>query len=121
MNRLTTGIFGFSGAATRLGGVASQILQDRLELLALEVREAKIRFVQALLLVCMGVVFSLLGLALLTGISLRCRSKNGVARLVLAVPGSWAQHSPQSWHLLEEEAQSWARTPWQLVLETEAS
>ena len=57
----------------------------------------------------------------LTGISLRCRSKNGVARLVLAVPGSWAQHSPQSWHLLEEEAQSWARTPWQLVLETEAN
>ena len=65
MNRLTTGIFGFSGAATRLGGVASQILQDRLELLALEVREAKIRFVQALLLVCLGVVFSLLGLVLL--------------------------------------------------------
>lgn len=65
MNRLTTGIFGFSGAATRLGGVAAQILQDRLELLALELREAKIRFVQALLLVCMGVVFSLLGLVLL--------------------------------------------------------
>ena len=65
MNRLSTGIFGFTGAATRLGGVATQILQDRLELLALELREAKIRFVQALLLVCLGVVFSLLGLVLL--------------------------------------------------------
>jgi len=65
VNRLTTGISGSSGAATRLGGVATQILQDRLELLALELREAKIRFVQALILVCLGVVFSLLGLVLL--------------------------------------------------------
>lgn len=65
MNRLSTGIFGFTGAATRLGGVATQILQDRLELLALELREAKIRFVQALVLACLGVVFSLLGLVLL--------------------------------------------------------
>lgn len=65
MNRLPTGIFGFTGAATRLGGVATQILQDRLELLALELREAKIRFVQALVLVCLGVVFFLLGLVLL--------------------------------------------------------
>ena len=56
---------------------------------------------------------------LLTGISLRCRSKNGSPRLVLAVPSAWAQQSPQSWHLLEEEAQIWARAPWQLVLETE--
>lgn len=65
MNRLSTGIFGFTGAATRLGGVATQILRDRLELLALELREAKIRFVQTLILVCLGVVFSLLGLVLL--------------------------------------------------------
>lgn len=55
----------FTGVAGRLGGIASQILQDRLELLALELREAKIRFVQAVLLVCMAVVFSLLGLLLL--------------------------------------------------------
>ena len=59
------GIFGFNGAATRLGRVAAQILQDRLELLALELRAAKIRFVQALILVCLGVVFCLLGLSLL--------------------------------------------------------
>ena len=61
MNRLPLIISGFTGAAGR----ASQILQDRLELLALELREAKIRFVQALLLTCMAVVFSLLGLLLL--------------------------------------------------------
>jgi uncharacterized membrane protein YqjE len=45
--------------------MAAQVLQDRLELLGLELREAKIRFVQALLLACIGVVFTLLGLLLL--------------------------------------------------------
>lgn len=65
MNRLPGGISEFTGAAARLSGVAAQILQDRLELLALEVREAKIRFVQALILVCLGVVFVTLGLLLL--------------------------------------------------------
>ena len=65
MNRLPLIISGFSGGAGRFGGIVIQILQDRLELLALELREAKIRFVQALLLACMGVVFSLLGLLLL--------------------------------------------------------
>lgn len=58
-------IFGFNGAATRLGRVTAQILQDRLELLALELREAKILFAQALILVCLGVAFCLLGLLLL--------------------------------------------------------
>ena len=65
MDRLPLFISGFSGAAGRLGGIATQILEDRLELLALELREAKIRFIQSLLLACMGVVFSLLGLLLL--------------------------------------------------------
>lgn len=65
MDRRPLIISGFAGTAGRFGGIASQILQDRLELLALELREAKIRFVQALLLVCMGVVFFLLGLLLL--------------------------------------------------------
>jgi uncharacterized membrane protein YqjE len=65
MGRLSLIISGFTGAAGRFGGIAAQIIQDRLELLALELREAKIRFVQALLLACMGVVFSLLGLLLL--------------------------------------------------------
>lgn len=65
MDRLPLFISGFSGAAGRLGGIATQILEDRLELLALELREVKIRFIQSLLLACMGVVFSLLGLLLL--------------------------------------------------------
>jgi len=65
MNRLPLFISGFTGVAGRYGGIATQILQDRLELLALELREAKVRFVQALLLACMAVVFSLLGLLLL--------------------------------------------------------
>ncbi len=65
MERLPMFISGITGAAGRLGGAASEILQDRLELLALELREAKIRFIQAVLLVCMAVVFSLLGLLLL--------------------------------------------------------
>ena len=65
MDRLPMFISGITGAAGRLGGTASEILQDRLELLALELREAKIRFIQAVLLVCMAVIFSLLGLLLL--------------------------------------------------------
>jgi len=65
MDRLPLIISGFAGAAGRLGGAASQILQDRLELLALEVREAKIRFIQALLLACMGTDLLMFGLLLL--------------------------------------------------------
>ena len=65
MNKLSLIFSGFSGTAGRFGGIAVQMLQDRLELLALELREAKIRLIQALLLACIGVVFSLLGLLLL--------------------------------------------------------
>jgi uncharacterized membrane protein YqjE len=65
MNRLSLIISEFMGTTGRLSGMTGQILQDRLELVALELREAKIRFIQALLLVCVGAVFSLLGLLLL--------------------------------------------------------
>lgn len=65
MDRLPPIISGITGAAGRFGGIASQILQDRLELLSLELREAKIRFVQVLLLSCIGVSFFMLGLLLL--------------------------------------------------------
>ena len=65
MDRLSTIVSEVSEAAGRVGGVAGETLRDRLELLALELREAKIRLLQFLLLVCMGVVFSLLGLVLL--------------------------------------------------------
>ncbi len=54
-----------SGAAGRYSDIAFKTLQDRLELLALELREAKIHFIQALLLVCIGVVFALLSLGLI--------------------------------------------------------
>lgn len=70
MDRLLAGLFGFAGATTRLGGIASQMLHDRLKLLALELLETKIRAIQAFLLSCLGVIFALLGLLLLviTGI-----------------------------------------------------
>ena len=58
-------ISGCTGSVGRLGGIAAQILQDRLELLALELREAKIRFIQALLLASMGVAFFMLGILLM--------------------------------------------------------
>jgi uncharacterized membrane protein YqjE len=45
MKRLPLIISGVTGAAGRFGGIAAQILHDRLELLALEMREAKIRLV----------------------------------------------------------------------------
>jgi uncharacterized membrane protein YqjE len=45
--------------------LAGQILEDRLALLSLELREAKIRLVQAWLLACIGVVFTMVGLLLL--------------------------------------------------------
>jgi uncharacterized membrane protein YqjE len=72
LTRLPQIFSGFSGTAGRFGGIAGQILQDRLELLALELREAKIRFIQALLLTCFAVEFSLLGflLLVLTGLYL---------------------------------------------------
>ena len=66
-DRLPLIISGLSGAAGRYGGIAAQILQDRLDLLALEPRKAKIRLVQALLQACVGVVFSLLGLTMVLG------------------------------------------------------
>ena len=65
MTRLPRIISRFTGAAGRFSGLAGQILEDRLELLSLELREAKIRLVQAWLLACMGVVFSIVGLLLL--------------------------------------------------------
>jgi uncharacterized membrane protein YqjE len=65
MDRLPPILSGITGTAGRFGGIASRILQDRLELMSLELREAKIRFVQAWLLACVGVVFSFLGLLLL--------------------------------------------------------
>jgi uncharacterized membrane protein YqjE len=65
MARLPLIISSFTRSAGRLSGLAGQILEDRLGLLALELREAKIRLVQAWLLACLGVVFAMVGLLLL--------------------------------------------------------
>ena len=43
MDRLSLIISGFTGASGQFGGITAQIIQDRLELLALELREAKNR------------------------------------------------------------------------------
>jgi Predicted membrane protein len=53
------------GAAGRLGGQAAEIVKDRLELLALEMREDKIRVLQLLLLAISGTALTLFGLILL--------------------------------------------------------
>lgn len=64
MDRPTQSISRIAETAGRLGWTSAQILEDRLELLALELREAKIRFIQALLLACVGATCSLLGVGL---------------------------------------------------------
>ncbi len=53
-----------AGAAGRLGGQAAEILRDRLELLALELREDRIRIVQVLILAFLGTGLILFGLCL---------------------------------------------------------
>jgi uncharacterized membrane protein YqjE len=53
------------GVAGRLGGAGLDMLGDRLELAALELREANIRFIQALILACAGTILCLFGLGLL--------------------------------------------------------
>ncbi len=65
MDRQPLIIFGLTESAGRLGGTAAQILEDRLQLLVLELREAKIRFFQALILTIIGVSFLMLGLLVL--------------------------------------------------------
>lgn len=71
MDRVSLIISGFTKRiAEQFGGVASQILRDRLELIALELREAKIRFFQAMLLICMGMFFFMQGCLLLVLASL---------------------------------------------------
>lgn len=51
--------------AGRVGGQAADILKDRLELLALELREDKIRLLQVLMLAFAGTALLLFGLMLL--------------------------------------------------------
>jgi uncharacterized membrane protein YqjE len=64
-------------AGKRLGGLALDLLADRLALLGMEAREIKIRLVQALLLACFGVALLLLGLAMT------------IVVIMLATPPEW--------------------------------
>jgi uncharacterized membrane protein YqjE len=68
-------------ALAGLGTSAAGMVGDRLELAALELREAKIRLIQVLALVCAGVVLTLFGLMLL-----------GLAAIYL-VPPQWRLHA----------------------------
>lgn len=64
-------------SAGRLGGQAAGLFKDRLELLALELREDKIRLTQALILALAGVGLLGLGFVLLG------------AAAILALPPEW--------------------------------
>lgn len=61
----------------RLGGVGADMLGDRLELAALELRQEEIRLVQVLFLVCLGTALCLVGLVLL------------LLAVVFALPAEW--------------------------------
>jgi uncharacterized membrane protein YqjE len=65
------------GAMGRLGGAGAGLVGERLELASLELREAKIRLVQALILACAAMFLGLLGLAIL------------VVAVAFALPEQW--------------------------------
>ncbi|MBU1229047.1 MAG: phage holin family protein [Proteobacteria bacterium] len=65
MSAMSSALQDLAGAAGRLGGLAAGILKDRLELLALELREGKVRIIQVLILAFLGTALVLFGLFLL--------------------------------------------------------
>lgn len=65
------------GTGSRVAEALAQTLKDRIELLGLELREDKIRLVQALILACCGVILALLGLIL------------GIMTLLTLLPQEW--------------------------------
>lgn len=77
MTALPTMLQDLGGAAGRLGGQATDLLKDRVELLALELREERLRFLQALLLGLAGTLLVLAGVGLL------------VAAVLYALPPEW--------------------------------
>lgn len=81
MTGLASLVSGVLEALAGLGTSASGMLGDRLELAALELREARIRLIQTVVLACAGVVLSLFGLMLL-----------GLAA-VYALPPQWRLHA----------------------------
>lgn len=77
MSGVSSILLELAGAAGRLGGHAADILKDRLELMALELREDKIRVIQVLILAFLGTALVLFGLLLL------------VAAGIYALPAEW--------------------------------
>jgi uncharacterized membrane protein YqjE len=77
MSGVGTALLELAGAAGRLGGLAADTLRDRLELLALELREDRVRIIQLLILAFLGSALVLCGLILL------------VAAGVYALPPEW--------------------------------
>jgi len=72
-----TELAGLAASGRRLAGLVMELLADRLELAGLELREAKIRLVQYLLLALLGLALLLGGLALI------------VLAVMLALPPQW--------------------------------
>jgi uncharacterized membrane protein YqjE len=77
MSGVSSALLELAGMTGRLGGQAADILKDRLELLALELREDKIRVIQVLILAFLGTALVLFGLLLL------------VAAGIYALPAEW--------------------------------
>lgn len=77
MSGVSSALQELAGAVGRLGGQAADILGDRLELMALELREDKIRVIQVLILAFLGTALILFGLLLL------------VAAGIYALPAEW--------------------------------
>ena len=65
MSGVGTALKELAGAAGRLGGLATETLGDRLELLALELREDRVRILQQLILAIAGSALVLCGIMLL--------------------------------------------------------
>jgi uncharacterized membrane protein YqjE len=77
MSGVSTALKELAGAAGRLGGLAADTLGDRLELLALELREDRVRILQQLILAFLGATLLLCGFMLL------------VAAGIYALPPEW--------------------------------
>jgi len=77
MSGVGTALTELAAAAGRLGGLAAETLGDRLELLALELREDRVRILQQLILAFLGSALVLCGILLL------------VAAGIYALPQEW--------------------------------
>lgn len=65
MLRISRQFSALGDAATKIGEIGTGFLEDRVELLALEAQEVKIRLAQILVLACVGSICTLAGLVAL--------------------------------------------------------